>query len=160
MTIYRLLWRVLTTETLCCSGWCDEKSRYLFVCVGFLYTDMLISPLSQCRSRTSRYGKTPSDSISWVNCMLGLMLLRWLRNLCFINMKGCQGIIHVPLPKLGGGSKVESARSSISSNDQIGNRDQYRGAHCRFKNITLISGVQAQVQKDNNVMNSKIRSIR
>ena len=32
-----LPWRVLTTAILCARGWCDKKSKYLSVCIGFLY---------------------------------------------------------------------------------------------------------------------------
>ena len=47
------LQRVRMTETLCARGRCDEDSRYLSVCVGFLNTDVEMVPSEWCVRSTS-----------------------------------------------------------------------------------------------------------
>ena len=55
---------------LCSLSWCERKSRYLSVCVGFLYTSMLSLSLSR-EIRVSRNGSWPFDSCSTVKEMCG-----------------------------------------------------------------------------------------
>ena len=75
-----LLWSVRTTAILWARGWWDAKSRYLSVCVDFLYTVVRIDPSGSRCNRTSRKGSLPSNSILTVNCMLGSTLFRWSRS--------------------------------------------------------------------------------
>ena len=77
-----LLWSVQTTAMLWVRGWWDAKSRYLSVCVDFLYTVVAIDPSGSRCNRTSRKGSLPSNSILNVNCMLGSTLFRWSRSSC------------------------------------------------------------------------------
>ena len=46
--------RVLTTATLCVTGWCDAKERYWLVCVVFQYT---FTQLNNSTSFTSMKGR-------------------------------------------------------------------------------------------------------
>ena len=108
--VQALVKSVLITNTLCCSGWCDEKSRYLSVWVGFLYTDVPMLPSSLWCRRTSRYGRVPSDSTSNVNWMFGLILLRWSWKLWTVSMCiAVRASSTYLFQNLGGRSKVESA---------------------------------------------------
>ena len=47
----------------------DEKSRYLSVCMGFLYTEVEMDLPSSCRSSRSRKGSCPLVLISTVKWM-------------------------------------------------------------------------------------------
>ncbi len=71
-----LEYKVRTTDILWARGWWEEKSRYLFVWVGFLYTVLSLDPSGLPEIRTSRKASCPSDSVSRVNWILGSMELR------------------------------------------------------------------------------------
>ena len=62
--------RVLTTATLCVTGWCDAKEKYWLVCVVFRYTNVVTVPSDSRHRSTSRKGSIlSSDSSSTVNCI-------------------------------------------------------------------------------------------
>ena len=61
--------RVLTTLSLCCSGWWELKCRYWSVCVFFLYTNSFTRPSVFRTMRVSRKGIWSSCSCSAVNLL-------------------------------------------------------------------------------------------
>ena len=71
--------RILTTATLCVTGWCDAKERYWLVCVVFWYIDVVMVPSESWHSSTSRKGSIlSSDPFSTVNCIRGSILFMGL----------------------------------------------------------------------------------
>ena len=72
--------RVLAALILCLMSWCELKSRYLSVCVGFLSTSIL--RLLPCRViSVSKREILLSSSSSIVKEILGSMLFKELRKL-------------------------------------------------------------------------------
>ena len=67
---------VRATGRLCCKGCAELKSRYLSVCVGFLYTEISIWPLSCRVVKVSRNGRDLFVSRSNVNWMCELTKFR------------------------------------------------------------------------------------
>ena len=72
---------VLTTDLLCCTGWCESNAKYLLVWVAFRYTFTSTSPLGRVDTLVSRNAMVglPSTGVarSTVNWMCGLTALRW-----------------------------------------------------------------------------------
>ena len=76
--------RLLAALILCLMSWCELKSRYLSVCVGFLSTSIL--RLLPCRViSVSKREILLSSSSSIVKEILGSMLFKELRKLVISN---------------------------------------------------------------------------
>ena len=67
--LHALFRRVEAVLILCFFSWCELKSKYLSVCVGFLYTSMVIFPLFLL-ARVSRKAIWPLLSVSIVKEIL------------------------------------------------------------------------------------------
>ena len=78
MTISALLNKVLGMLNFCDKGWCESKGRYLPVCVGLRYTEVIREPSCFRVTVTSKKERVPFTSFSRVNFIEACIELSFL----------------------------------------------------------------------------------
>ena len=136
------LWRsVLATASVCCLGLWGLKSRYLLMCVSFLYFHLNCFPwlcwnfaIQKCYHLQFVFGSV-WVFVTIVNCMCELMAFRWWWKL---TTSALESSIYVPTPQSWFRRKYGECLCFDVNHHKLHDYSADRGTRCPTKNTMVV----------------------